>query len=290
MDLRSRVIYILFVSAVLLTATAAHAEKKSKEKNKTGNKKNYCIECHNYLTGRLQKPVAGWNVSIHQEAGITCNKCHGGNPHINDKNRSKAAAYRFVGSPKREEVVKMCGREGCHTLQRLQFEIGPHYKSVLRSGKPGCSFCHGSHSVKIASPNIIKEKACTQCHKADYARDILQSINTIDKGISGVAQNIDYLIDNQAEVFYLQDRLGRVKQLFRALLHVFSKADLQSTKKIIELEIENLRTDSGSKVALFRRLDLMYLLTLLFSLITIVGFLVYTIYMLYRRKKAPDNL
>jgi hypothetical protein len=288
MKSRSQIIYILTASVILFTATSLNAENKNRDASKTVPKKDYCVECHSKLSGKLQTPVPQWKSSVHHEAGISCSRCHGGNPGINNRKKSKAARYKFAGSPKKKKIVEFCGREGCHTLQRLQFEIGPHFKSVQKSGKPGCSTCHGDHSILKASADIIKDKACSRCHTAEYAREVLSSINSINKGLSGVAKNIEFLKKNQAEVTSLEKRLERTRQLFRELLHVFSKAEMRTTRKIIELEISNLQTDSGSRVALTERLDLLYILTVLFSIFTIIGFLVYSIYMFYRRKSVAD--
>jgi hypothetical protein len=288
MKLRNRVTYILIASAILLVATALNAEKKGRGASKTKAKKDYCVECHNNLTGKLQAPVSQWRSSVHHKAGISCSECHGGNPGINHKEKSKVARYKYIGYPKRDKVIKTCGRKGCHTLQRFQFEAGPHYKSVQKSGRPGCSTCHGAHSIVKASGDIIKDKACSQCHTAKYAQEIVTSINSIEKGISEVALNIDFLKKNQVEVTSLTKRLERTRQLFRELLHVFSKAKLQTTRKIIELEISNLQNDSGSKVALTERLDLLYLVTALFCVFTIIGFLIYSVRMIYKRKNAAD--
>ncbi len=288
MKLRSQVIYILLVSAILLTPSALRAEKKSRGALTKEAKTDYCVECHNYLTGKLQTPVPRWRSSVHYKAGISCSSCHGGNPGINDMRRSKAARYKFISYPKKEKVAKFCGREGCHTLQSLQFEAGPHYQSVLKSGKPGCSTCHGAHAIMKASADIIKERTCSRCHGAKHTQEIISSINTIEKGLSEVALNIDLLKKNQAEVTALEKRFERTRKLYRELLHVFSKAKLRTSQKIIELEITNLKTDSGSKVALTKRLDLLYLLTVIFCILTIAGFLAYSIFMVYRRKRVAE--
>lgn len=288
MKFRHHARYILIASAILFAVISLSAENKSKDMSQPKAKIDYCVECHNYLTGKLQKPVPRWKSSVHHKAGVSCSRCHGGNPDINDRKKSKTARYKYRGYPKKKEIAKFCGREGCHTVQRLQFEIGPHYRSVQKSGKPGCTTCHGEHSIMEASADIIKDKNCSQCHSIEYAREIISSINAIEEGLSKVAVNINFLKKNQAEVTSLEKRFERIRKLFREYLHIFSKAELQTTKKIIELEISNLQTDSGSKVALTERLDLLYLLTVLFCVFTITGFFIYSIFMVYRRKKMAD--
>ncbi len=247
-------------------------------------KGNSCVKCHETLGDKLKKPLTEWRTSVHAKVGNNCNICHGGNSESDDKTTAKNKKNGFIGSPKGKEVLTFCGRGGCHTTELLQFERGPHYRSVLKDGIPNCTTCHGVHAIQRASANIIKDKACSDCHSIEYAKDIIKSIGAIETGLRGIQGNIDFLVKNHADVEDIERRLDRTTRLFRQLLHVFSSVEIRSTKKIIELEITNLINESGSKVALTQRLNLLYILTVLFGISIIIAFLIYSIYMIYKRR------
>jgi len=252
--------------------------------NKKEKKKNYCIECHSGLAGRLKKPVKVWRKSVHGIAGNECNLCHGGNPDVSDKKMAKLLKYKFIGKPDKKQITDFCGRGGCHSLALKQFKRGPHYQSVLKSNSPNCTHCHGVHNIQRSSSRIIKEKACISCHKPEYSRQIIRTINQIESKIAAVENNINYLNEKSVEVKFLGSKLSKTKHLFHQLVHVFSKQAMDSTKEIIQVRVDDLLNSSKSKVAISKRLDLLYIMMLAFGVIIVGGFSIYTILMFMRRK------
>ena len=243
-----------------------------------------CVDCHKTLTGRLQEPVGQWKNSVHALVGNKCNLCHGGNPESKDKNGAKSPEYNFIGKPKKDQILQFCGRGGCHTTQLAQFKRGPHYQSVLKTNEPSCISCHGKHNIQRASPKIITKKLCTKCHSSIYSHEIVGSIESIENDLNKVQDNVNYLAENYADIESIQKRYLTTKHLFRELVHVFSSDEIQSTKKIIELQLSNLIVESKSKVALTKRLNLLYFMTIIFALLIITGFGVYAVIMFYRRR------
>ncbi len=247
--------------------------------------KNYCVECHNELAGKLKEPVRLWRVSVHGKAGTKCNICHGGNPDSNIKTVAKSKASGFIGIPKFREMLLFCGREGCHVTEHQLFMKGPHYKSVVETGVPNCSSCHGTHNIQKSSSEIITDKNCaTGCHTPEHTRKILTSLTGIEKGVKNIYGNINFLQEYHSEIKEIESRLQRTRLLYRQFMHIFSLTEIQTTQKIIELEIENLLHDTGTKVDLTQRLNILYIMTIIFAALTISGFLIYTAVMLYRRK------
>lgn len=253
------------------------------EKNPPSDK-NYCIECHLSLTGKNNQPVIDWRNSIHSTAGNECNICHGGDPSVNDKLKSKSKKHEFVGRPGKNIGIDFCGRGGCHATELAQFKRGPHYQSVLKTGKPTCSDCHGSHLIKKASIDLIKGESCSQaqCHSAEYSKEIVNSITIIERDIRIVEQRIAELKERQSDVAEIEDRIKKTKHLFHELIHVFSNDDIKFTKRIIELEIKNLNGETESKLAQTKRLDILYMLMVGFTMIVVLGISVYTLFMYTR--------
>lgn len=133
---------------------------------------NSCIECHQTLAPRWARPVALWSTSVHAEVGNTCEGCHRGDPGDPTLN-AMSQENRFYVAPKTEEVTSFCGK--CHQELSEYFQASAHGAF----GEPTCIDCHGSHSIRRASIDIIRPESCSECH--DYAspeklKTLLQSI------------------------------------------------------------------------------------------------------------------
>lgn len=268
----------------VLAATGAPAS--AQDRPAPADEKDYCVICHDLQpTERLKKPVTEWRPSVHGGAGKHCSSCHGGNPALNDKDLAHALKSNFTGKPGGKKEPVFCGREGCHVKAAEQFKRGPHYLSVMKSGEPGCVTCHGAHNIKRTSIDVISEKSCTACHAAGYSRDIVKLIGNIDRGIGRIDDNLAILTDKNAEVKDLKGRLDNTRHLFHQMVHVFSREDMETTKRIVELEIASLDSETIAKVSSLQRMDLLYLAMLSFGLAILAGVSIYSGVMYSRRKK-----
>jgi len=254
------------------------ASAKSKNKSK-------CVVCHSTLSGKLKKPVSLWEKSVHAKNGNECNICHGGNPNSMDKAVAKSSKFNFVGKPDNKKIVAFCGRDGCHATALEQFKRGPHYQSVLKTREPSCISCHGIHNIQKSSLQIINDKSCSKCHPAKYAKAIVKSISVIENDISSIQSNIDYLTKKNINISKFQKNLDRARHLFHQMVHVFSKEDIKSTKTIIELQLQNLKSESKQQVGFSKRLDIFYIMMVIFGLTIAILFVVYTMFMFIRRNR-----
>ncbi|HPG52659.1 MAG TPA: hypothetical protein PLL11_18940, partial [Spirochaetota bacterium] len=66
---------------------------------------------------------------------------------------------------------------------------------------------------------------------------------------------------------------------------VFSREDMETTQRIIMLEIASLDEETTTKVSSLQRMDLLYLVMLGFGLAIIAGVSIYSAVMYSRRKK-----
>jgi len=276
---------LVFLIVTVLSVPSAVMSADGQVK-KTGKKisENQCLKCHIRLKSRLKKPVSEWNKSVHAKVGNSCSLCHGGNPLEADMKKAKSSKYKFTGKPDEKQITDFCGRGGCHNTSLNQFKKGPHYKSVLEKKHPNCTDCHGSHNIQKSSLDIIKPESCTGCHSEKYSREIISSINSIEKGIDRLQTDMDYLAVKRIPIEKIYNRLDNTKHLFHQLVHVFSREDIKSTKRIVELEIENLKSDVRSKVDLSKRLELLYMLMFVISTAIIAGFIIYSFSMYLRRR------
>jgi hypothetical protein len=248
-------------------------------------KGNSCVECHKTLAGPLGAVVPSWEQSVHGKKGLNCNICHGGNPEILDSRLAKSREFNFTGRPGKRNITEFCGREECHKTASEQFKRSPHFVSVMRRGSPNCVDCHGNHDIQRSSINIISDKTCSDCHSVNYSREIIASIFTIEKDIESLERKIERMRNRNADVKEASEGLVKTRHLFHQMVHVFSRDDIQFTKKILELEIKSLNDDISAQLNVIQRLDFIYIFTIVMAFAIITGTVVYVVWMLARRKK-----
>lgn len=161
-----RAFFMLAAAALVFAAPASATFKKEAP--------NSCIDCHKGLEdARLREPVALWSASVHAEVGNTCDGCHGGNPADTAKS-SMAKENNFYAAPKKNEIVQFCGK--CHKELSENFMKSEHGTT----GEQTCIGCHGSHTIRRISIDIINEEKCSECHDYDEAeklKNILQGLH-----------------------------------------------------------------------------------------------------------------
>lgn len=147
-----------------------------------GAQKNSCRECHLELDEALKAPVEGLAVDVHQQFGLGCQDCHGGNPARDEVELAKDRTFR--GSPERAKIPEFCG--SCHSDSDYMKRFNPNLRvdqltlywtsrhgQALKKGDPNaavCTDCHGVHGIERANfpksrvfPWNIPE-TCGRCH------------------------------------------------------------------------------------------------------------------------------
>jgi hypothetical protein len=124
-----------------------------------------CSACHQK---NGDQTAALFSRSTHARTGITCHRCHGGDPFA----AQKAAAHggRFVGKPSSNETVAMCG--SCHRAQLADFKTSRHFPERKGVARVDCSGCHGAHLVGAQSSNFSFGYYCSGCHGLEYLPEL----------------------------------------------------------------------------------------------------------------------
>jgi len=151
--------------------------------------KNSCIECHQQLEGELQAPVEAFKLDIHQQFGISCKDCHGGNPAEDDIDLAKDKSFR--GVPSRVQIPDFCA--SCHSNSQYMRAYNPSLRidqlalywtsqhgHLLKRGDTKaaiCTDCHGVHGIQASKqPKSLTfpwniPQMCGSCHSnADYMK------------------------------------------------------------------------------------------------------------------------
>jgi len=154
----------LFYALILCAAFALPLRTQAADERKDGNS---CVHCHSRLPGSsfVGAKSHSWSGSIHQKRGVTCDKCHNGNPLAAAQ---KDAHAGVLGSSDPQSTVyfknipSTCGK--CHGAEFYKFTQSRHYKILESAGKgPECATCHGSMVTSILTPDTIAA-TCAQCH------------------------------------------------------------------------------------------------------------------------------
>lgn len=157
-----------------------------------------CVLCHEFLGAELARPVKEWKGSIHQQNGITCDLCHGGNADVDVENikqlsgqefeekRSQAMSRSlgFVGKPSGKAMFALCGR--CHRASVDRYANSIMGKAYLdNKGGPSCVACHNAHHN--AMPEV--PRVCENCHKDTTGFDQIDPMDVTEstvKALSGI--------------------------------------------------------------------------------------------------------
>jgi predicted CXXCH cytochrome family protein len=144
--------------------------------------KNSCLECHAKLDDELKAPAEGFKLDVHQQFGLGCQDCHGGNPALDDEDKAKDKTFK--GAPKRAQVPEFCAR--CHSDSAYIKAFNPRLRvdqlDLYRTSRHGellkkrdtkvavCTDCHGVHGIQTAKhpksstfPWNIPQ-TCGRCH------------------------------------------------------------------------------------------------------------------------------
>ncbi len=155
-----------------------------------------CITCHEFLGGELARPITEWNGSIHQQNGITCALCHGGNANVDlgklkklsakefaeRQSRAMSKANGFIGKPAGKAMFDMCRR--CHSVSVDRYAASIMGKAYLdNKGGPSCVTCHNAHHNRM--PEV--PKVCESCHKDTTGYDQIDPMNVTESTVTGLS-------------------------------------------------------------------------------------------------------
>jgi hypothetical protein len=232
---------------------------------------NGCVQCHQDLPGRLSEIVElEWRRSVHYEAGVGCEGCHGGDAlarrdQFDSDEAWKQAAHlardpeflfvhgadsQFVAATRGRSVSYFCGK--CHADIKEKHLGSPHGEF----GDPSCLYCHGGGSHLITSPtlDVIDTRGraeggrCSPCHLASTMetvvriKDLLQATEErIEVGgrLYAELQDSGY---HSLELERLHEDVAVVRSRLRQLFHSFNMREISNFAGEIQATVE--RTDA----------------------------------------------
>lgn len=197
-----------------------------------------CVDCHKDAKFRIQNKglfdyYQNWKGSDHDDAGISCKDCHGG-----DANKAKKEdAHGKHLSPYDESsmvfyknIPKTCGK--CHEEVYANFSTSKHFKALEKSAQgPVCITCHGNPLTNVYYTSIVLS-TCKGCHNLqtknnpqiiDIAENILHRLN--------LCRGLLKWTSRRSEEINQPDRIKRVNALYQNISDSWHKFNLAHTDK-----------------------------------------------------------
>lgn len=158
---------LLFVGFVFLALSLGPSQSLGEQSGALKN--NNCVLCHSGLKSPvLSGRYLEWQVSPHREAGVACNKCHGGDPAQRDPQKAHVGILPPSNKGSRLHLTNLpetCSE--CHTSIVNAFTESTHYERLKGSGfAPSCTNCHGHMASSVASYPSEGAAFCAHCHNS----------------------------------------------------------------------------------------------------------------------------
>ena len=199
--------YKILASVLFIVCLCAGTSSSKSRAEPGAPQQNGCVKCHSRLSAPAEviDPFLDWRTSRHAVAGVTCDKCHGGDPMAGDR----AKAHKGVLPPSnpnsrlhRTNSPDTC--VSCHVAVVRSF-VGSRHYLLLKANEsaPSCINCHGHMTSRVARAPADGNSLCTFCHntvegplpqRPDIVRNAKSTLDAIARTNYMVAW-IDELLD-----------------------------------------------------------------------------------------------
>jgi formate-dependent nitrite reductase cytochrome c552 subunit len=219
----------LLVFVTLALATSARSAENS------------CIDCHQQPEFYAQYPKLNeyfqqYRVSPHNQAGVTCDDCHGGNASASSARQAHIGVLPMSDVNSTVYYQKQpdtCGQ--CHIDKQRQFLRSKHYAALMHHrAAPTCTTCHPAMSGRPELRNIVLH-ACRNCHYegnsddlpliADQAERVFKQLN-IASGLLGWTR-VHYESHDWPDGS--KERVDALEERYESIVNKVHEFDLQQT-------------------------------------------------------------
>ena len=156
-------------------------------------KGNSCVECHSrdLKFEGMTNHYLEWHLSRHMQMAVSCDKCHGGDPTTDRKDKSHVGVLKSEEAQSKTNSLNLpqtCG--SCHEPITTAFTGSTHYQKLKAAGLgPTCATCHQHMASTVASFPPEAANLCAQCHGIE--RNVLPKRDDIQAGALTAMEAID---------------------------------------------------------------------------------------------------
>jgi nitrate/TMAO reductase-like tetraheme cytochrome c subunit len=168
MNLKKKLSALVLVLALVTFWFAGGKRNSAAQEAKPDYKNNNCVNCHSQLLDPLHvsNRYLEWQLSRHEEKGVSCDKCHGGDPSAKDKQKAHVGVLRSSDRQSRlhwKNQPETCN--SCHQNVVSAFVESTHYERLKGIGLgPSCNTCHAHMATKVIYSPTETAELCAQCH------------------------------------------------------------------------------------------------------------------------------
>lgn len=229
--MRIRIILVVLFLGFSLYFTSSDLARMGSPQDLNGNS---CVTCHSQIKDplKLSAKYFEWHSSFHRDKGVTCDKCHGGDPASADRvkaHKGILSSGNPAGKTNYRLLPTTCG--SCHKGLVDSFKQSRHYAALKETSLgPSCSTCHGHMASEVVISAQQTATMCAFCHNTvngllrpspgitEQAETAIESINRADVAVgwaSSLLREADtkkaYIPTERMEVVAAQGTLKEAK-------------------------------------------------------------------------------
>jgi hypothetical protein len=235
-----RICLVVFVGIAAAVFASSVARPSAAQGDMAEYQNNSCVNCHSkdsLARGSFQR-YTEWHISTHKEKGVSCDKCHGGDPAAKDQHRAHMGVVKPSDPKSRLHITNLpetCN--ACHQGVVSAFVQSSHFQKLKSSGMgPSCTTCH-AHMATIV-PYTPEETAtlCALCHNAskimpprpeipEKANEVMQAIRRLNMVVMWADRLLDEGAKKKVDLSSEQQQMKTVHALLtevKATWHTFN--------------------------------------------------------------------
>lgn len=210
-------------------------------------KNNNCVDCHSKIMNPLSitSKYAEWHISMHKDKGVSCDRCHGGDPLTNDKNKAHSGIF-----PSKELASKLNPKNvpvtcsACHSGVSSTFTESKHYKNLQSVGLgPSCTTCHAHMASEVIYTAEQTQELCASCHDSSntlmpkrpeipvLANEVMQSIRRANMVALWAARLVEEANNKKVNIGGAEQEVKIVKATLTEAKVGFHAFNLEATRK-----------------------------------------------------------
>ena len=200
-----------------------------------------CIGCHELEEEEeLRLPVPEWRDSVHAQHEVSCDACHGGDPHEEDADLSMSEEAGFLDNPSWTEMASYCGV--CHEAIAEHYEVG-HFGQRMRAGElvPSCATCHmaDGHRILVARPEeLATSERCPECLEVAGLDASLRALERTADNERLARARIAQVEHKGIALAEFSADVGRIGEVYRASLHEFSPEVIEAASTLAVTQLQ----------------------------------------------------
>jgi hypothetical protein len=176
---------------------------------------NSCVACHRQagtlkaLPAWYQDAYVHWYGSVHGKKGVTCDRCHGGDPGQADKKKAHLGILPSTDSKSPiyyKNLPETCG--GCHKEVYRAFSQSRHYQNLKADRlAPTCTTCHGFQMDIGPVSRLQMAGRCPVCHNPQ--KGVKPEVVELTRRILEKTVQTEQAIENAQAALELAGKAGK---------------------------------------------------------------------------------